>query len=204
MTPKSHPRLAPAVIVHGLDDAQAALAVGRPVTLLSAPGAALYAGCLWWTALVAEARAGSPSVESSDILDCADAPGHALAAIRIGQPAIILDEQAPGFAAVAAIAEAQGCMTAARAAPGTRSGRARRPPAARRLAGVGVTPARILGYHPPDHRPGRSKEASVQATQTVRTMLGWHESLGRTTFQHPEKGAVQMLAKITDIFQGKA
>ena len=49
--------LHPAVVVHGLADAEAALAVGRPVTLLSAPGAALYAGCLWWREMVARARA---------------------------------------------------------------------------------------------------------------------------------------------------
>lgn len=45
-------RFPPAVIVHGLDNARTALAPGRPVTLLSAPGAALYAGCGWWRALV--------------------------------------------------------------------------------------------------------------------------------------------------------
>ena len=50
-------RFPPAVIVHGLDDARAALAPGRPVTLLSAPGAALYAGCGWWRALVRLAQA---------------------------------------------------------------------------------------------------------------------------------------------------
>ena len=42
----------PAVIVHGLGDARLALSVGLTVTLLSAPGAALYAGCGWWRALV--------------------------------------------------------------------------------------------------------------------------------------------------------
>jgi hypothetical protein len=46
----------PAVIVHGLSDARAALRPGWPVTLLSAPGAALFAGCLWWRELVAAAR----------------------------------------------------------------------------------------------------------------------------------------------------
>ena len=98
----------PAVVVHGLDDAEAALAVGLPVTLLSAPGAALYAGCLWWRELVATARAGHPSVPAADILDCADAPGQALAAIRSGQRALVLSDAIAGFAAVAAIAADQG------------------------------------------------------------------------------------------------
>jgi hypothetical protein len=102
--------LYPAVIVHGLDHAAAALAPGRPVTLLSAPGAALYAGCLWWRELVGLARAQHPSVPVMDALDCADAPGQALAAIRIGQRTLILDASLPGFAAVQAIAAERGLM----------------------------------------------------------------------------------------------
>src|SRR5262249_21900556 len=70
----------PAVVVHGWTDARAALAPGRPVTLLSARGAALYAGAGWWRALVARARAGHPAVPLEDILDCADASGVALGA----------------------------------------------------------------------------------------------------------------------------
>lgn len=46
----------PAVIVHGLADARAAVAIGLPVTLLSAPGAGLYAGCLWWRGIVERVR----------------------------------------------------------------------------------------------------------------------------------------------------
>ena len=49
--------LPPAVVIHGLPDALAALRSGRPVTLLSGPGAASYACCGWWRALVARARA---------------------------------------------------------------------------------------------------------------------------------------------------
>jgi len=88
----------PAVVVHGLDQARAALRPGLPVTLLSARGAALYAGCGWWRALVEQAGA------AHDILDCADAPGYAMAALRIGQRHLILDAACPGFAAVAAAA----------------------------------------------------------------------------------------------------
>jgi hypothetical protein len=95
----------PAVVVHGLVQARAALAPGRPVMLLSGPGAALYAGCGWWRALIARARAEFPAVPLDDVLDCADAAGYALAAFRIGQRMIVLSPDTPGWAAVASIAE---------------------------------------------------------------------------------------------------
>jgi hypothetical protein len=98
----------PAVIVHGLSDARAALRPGRPVTLLSAPGAALFAGCLWWRELVAAARVAYPLTEATDILDCADASGMALSALRSGVHRLVLWPEAPGWSSVAAIAEQQG------------------------------------------------------------------------------------------------
>ncbi len=102
--------LHPAVVVHGLADAEAALAVGRPVTLLSARGAALYAGCLWWREMIDRARAAHPGVAALDVLDCADAPGRALASIRAGQRILILAATVPGFPAVAAIAATRGLI----------------------------------------------------------------------------------------------
>lgn len=96
----------PAVTIHGLDHARAALAPGLPVLLLSAPGAALYAGAGWWRALIAAARAEHPAARMADLLDCADAPGQAMAALRLGQPALILDPDCPAFAAVRAAAGA--------------------------------------------------------------------------------------------------
>ena len=74
----------------------------------SGPGAALYAGCLWWLELATLARREFPGLVAADILDCADAPGRALEAIRAGQICLILSPAAPGFAAVAAIAGARG------------------------------------------------------------------------------------------------
>lgn len=102
--------LPPAVIVHGLAHARSALAPGRPVTLLSAPGAALYAGCLWWRALIEEATAGRPDPSVIDVLDCADASGRALAAIRAGQRGLCLCPTAPGFATIGAIAAERGLL----------------------------------------------------------------------------------------------
>jgi hypothetical protein len=77
--------LAPAVVVHGLGDARLALALARPVTLLSGENAAGYAGCLWWRELLAAAGFTGPS-----LLDCGAAPGRALEALRMGLPGIIL------------------------------------------------------------------------------------------------------------------
>jgi hypothetical protein len=92
----------PAVVVHGLDQARAALRPGLPVTLLSARGAALYAGCGWWRALTEGA--------AHHILDCADAPGHAMAALRIGQAVLVLDRACPAFPAVSAAAASLGAL----------------------------------------------------------------------------------------------
>jgi hypothetical protein len=106
-----------AVIVHGLADARTALKDGAPVTLLSAPGAGLYAGCLWWRALVAAARGTFPDTPATDILDCADASGMAMAALRADVTRLVLWPAAPGWNAVAAIAERQGGFVLSQAPP---------------------------------------------------------------------------------------
>jgi hypothetical protein len=93
----------PAVVVHSLADARAALAHGHPLTLLSAEAAALYAGCAWWRALTQAARAEFPMLPTADLLDCADASGQALAALRIGLLHLILTPDAPARPRVAAI-----------------------------------------------------------------------------------------------------
>ena len=107
----------PAVMVHGLEDARAAVAPGRPVTLLSAPGAALFAGCLWWREMIAAARAEWPDTPAVDILDCADASGLALGALRSGVNRLVLWPDAPGWAAVALIAAEEGGFVLAEAPP---------------------------------------------------------------------------------------
>ncbi len=94
----------PAVVVHGLAQARLAVAPGRPVCLLSAPGAAMFAGCLWWRGIVDAVR----TADVQDILDCGNAPGRAMAALRIGQMRLVLDPACPAFPAVAAAATALG------------------------------------------------------------------------------------------------
>ena len=97
----------PAVVIHSLANARLALSRQRPVTLLSAPAAALYAGCLWWRELIAAAATECPA-----FLDCADAPGRAVEALRLGLRGIILNCEPGLFAAVTQIAQAQGCYGA--------------------------------------------------------------------------------------------
>jgi hypothetical protein len=107
----------PAVIVHGVADAKAALAPGLPVTLLSAPGAGVFAGCLWWREIVAAARSAYPKTDATGILDCADASGMAMGALRSGVSRLVLWPDAPGWDAVAVIAERQGGFVLRQAPP---------------------------------------------------------------------------------------
>jgi len=96
--------LPPCVIVHDLDGARAALAPGLPVTLLSATGAGVFAGVGWWRALLTACGHTGP-----DLLDCGDAPGRALAALRAGQTRLVL--RAP--AAIRADIAARGALVLA-------------------------------------------------------------------------------------------
>lgn len=100
----------PAVVVHGAGQAEAALtaADARGVLLLSAPGAGSFAGAAWFVALVRTAAARHPAVRHQAALDCADAAGTALAALRDGARIIVLDGACPAFPAVAAAAEEAG------------------------------------------------------------------------------------------------
>jgi hypothetical protein len=100
--------LPPAVRIHSLAEARAALSGGVPIRLVSAEGAALHAGSGWWRALIELARADFPGVPCIDILDCADGTGQALAALRIGVTNLVLWSNAPGRAAVVAIAHERG------------------------------------------------------------------------------------------------
>ena len=72
--------------------------------MLSAPGAGLYAGCLWWRSVVDPLRRD----RVVDLLDCGDGSGQALAALRAGVCRVVLWAEAPGWDAVAEIAEGLG------------------------------------------------------------------------------------------------
>jgi hypothetical protein len=104
-------KIAPSVIIYDLHQARHVLGLQRAVTLLSPPGAASYAGCLWWKMLTDAAGAAKIS-----FLDCDDAAGRALEALRLGLHGIVLRPQ-PSFATVAEIAAAQGAIVLHQAPP---------------------------------------------------------------------------------------
>ena len=54
------------------------------------------------------AREAHPGLVNADILDCADASGRALEALRLGQQILVLDERSVGFADVCGRAAAMG------------------------------------------------------------------------------------------------
>ena len=97
--------ISPAVMVHSLAHIECTLALRRPVTLLSGPAAAVYAGCLWWQQLLEAA-----DFTGLALLDCADAPGRALEALKLGLGGIILTCPQAAFAVVSEIAAAQGAV----------------------------------------------------------------------------------------------
>lgn len=80
------------IIIHGIDDARiavtAARSLGVAIRLCSAPGAVSYGGAAWFAEIVAAIRAEFPDVAVDAVLDCGDAPGHAMAALRSGIKAI--------------------------------------------------------------------------------------------------------------------
>jgi delta 1-pyrroline-5-carboxylate dehydrogenase len=102
----------PAIVVHSLAHAvgalRAAARVGRPIILLSAPEAGVYAGPGWFGALVEAAREAVPDARFSAILDCGDQAGAALAAIRAQIERVIFTGRADVASRLADIARQHG------------------------------------------------------------------------------------------------
>ena len=93
-----------AVMVHSLTQLQTACASGMAFTALSAPGAALSWGGLWWQALLNAASYTGPA-----LLDCATAPGRAVEALELGLSGIIL-APCPAWAEIAALAATKNAL----------------------------------------------------------------------------------------------
>ncbi len=87
---------------------EAARAAGRPVSLLSPPGAAAWLGPGYFAQLAAAARGEFGDVDAEFVLDCATLPGLALAALRCGIKAIAVDVEDEVRRRVAALAVAAG------------------------------------------------------------------------------------------------
>jgi len=96
--------------VHSLAHARAALMAareaGRIVILDSPAGAAGWHGIGWWRRLVRALAEEFGDVAT--VLDCGDAPGHALAALRAGCRGIRLRAAAATLSRVGGIAAALG------------------------------------------------------------------------------------------------
>ncbi len=95
-----------AVLVHGLAHVRLAVAAARRVRrralpLLSSADAACFLGPAWWRALMELAAAEAPDLALHDLLDCGDAAGRALEALRLGSRGLILAAGCPQRAAVA-------------------------------------------------------------------------------------------------------
>ena len=109
-----------AIVIHSLEHARAALAAAMQlrvaVTLLSAEGAAGNAGPLWFVELINAAEEEFPKAKFTAILDCGDAPGYALAALRAGCKSICFRGKPAVAAKIKAIARQYGAVFYAGAA----------------------------------------------------------------------------------------
>ncbi len=87
------------IIFHSLADALAGLAAaeksGQPIGLITAPGAAGYAGVGWFLEIVAHIECQKKQARIDLILDCGAEPGVALGAIRAGVKMLRLVGQEP-------------------------------------------------------------------------------------------------------------
>lgn len=110
---KKHAAVERPVMVRNSDEAvaaaRAAASRGVALTVVSPPGAASFAGPVWFQALVRAARAevgANPPV--TFVLDCGDSPGAVLAAVRAGIEAVSFGGKGPARARLAAIAKRAG------------------------------------------------------------------------------------------------
>lgn len=110
-----------AVIVHGLADARAACAAARALgvalELRSAPGAVASLGPLWFHEIVRAIEAEFPDLAVTAVLDCADFPGYALAALRQGMKHIRFTGPPATLQKIAAIARRSGATVESGRAP---------------------------------------------------------------------------------------
>ena len=99
------PTLPPAIRVHDLAEARAALAQAgaEPVTLVSAVGLAAFMGPGYWRAV--ETELGHPIV-----LDCDDDAGLVMAALRAGLRRLIYRGDATSLARLRSMAEQLGAQ----------------------------------------------------------------------------------------------
>lgn len=102
------------IIVHSLDHARAAIdaaaTLGVEVTIVSAAGAAGYAGPMWFKALVEAALLDHPDAAVTAILDCGEEPGTVLGALRAGLKHVRFTGPIPTRERLAALAAPLGAI----------------------------------------------------------------------------------------------
>ena len=102
----------PAIIVHSLAQAlaaaEAAAALGRPLTLRSAAGAGGTVGTGWFASLGALVAERHPGLDLTLVLDCADEAGTALGALRRGLKVIRVEGPPDVLAKLASLAATYG------------------------------------------------------------------------------------------------
>jgi hypothetical protein len=100
------------IVIQDLAEARAALAVaregGRPLRLITPPGAAAWLGPRYFAELTRAARAEFPDVDARFVLDCGDMAGLALAALSSGVEAIAVEIAAAPRRRIEAMARASG------------------------------------------------------------------------------------------------
>ena len=123
--------LPPAILVRHLEDAIAAFEVARtlkrPVTLLSPEAGALWLGPGWLVAVAREAARAVPGAKCRTLLDCADRPDLAQAALRDGTDAILFTGPARMATKLAEIAAAYGAVFLTQRPPALELARQRSP-----------------------------------------------------------------------------
>ena len=105
-----------AVRIHGLDDAMRTCAVanelGVAVTLISASAAVLSMGPAWFRNITRDVEQTYPDLDFEAVLDCGDAAGYALAALRAGVKTIRFFGNAAASEKIRDIAEMYGARVA--------------------------------------------------------------------------------------------
>lgn len=103
---------APAIIVHDLAQAMAALAAAEDlamrVVLLSPPETSAAMGPGMFAALAAEASARHPDGFAGALFDCGDEAGLAMAALRRGGMDVLIDLPAPAAGKIRDLARQSG------------------------------------------------------------------------------------------------